>query len=129
MRFGCQAFGRPQGSTWSTRDPECSSPAPLLEGADAFTVNRGVGRIAGTARPGEEGNIGIAGHRDSFFRGLKDVKAGDSIVLKTTAGIDTYMVDQLQIVSLRDVHVVQAEATPSLTLVTCYPFYFVGNAP
>jgi sortase A len=109
--------------------PSTHLRAPILEGTDAFTLNRGVGRIAGTARPGEEGNIGIAGHRDSFFRVLKDVKAGDSIMLKTTAGIDTYVVDRLQIVSPRDVYVLQATTTPSLTLVTCYPFYFVGSAP
>ena len=95
--------------------PSTHLRAPILEGTDAFTLNRGVGRIAGTARPGEEGNIGIAGHRDSFFRVLKDVKAGDSVMLKTTAGIDTYVVDRFQIVSPRDVYVLQATTTSSLT--------------
>jgi len=109
--------------------PSTHLQVPILEGTDAFTLNRGVGRIAGTARLGEEGNIGIAGHRDSFFRVLKDVKAGDSIVLKTTTGIDTYVVDRFQIVSPRDVDVLQATTTSSLTLVTCYPFYFIGRAP
>jgi sortase A len=109
--------------------PNIGLLAPLLEGTDALTLNRGVGRIAGTARPGEAGNLGIAGHRDSFFRGLKDIKPGDPIVLKTAAGTDTYVVDRSRIVSPRDVSVLRAEAAPSLTLITCYPFYYVGKAP
>jgi sortase A len=88
-----------------------------------------VGRIAGTARPGEEGNIGIAGHRDSFFRGLKDVTAGDAIELKTRSGMDTYLVEKIQVVAPSDVSVLREQETRSLTLVTCYPFYFVGSAP
>jgi sortase A len=103
--------------------------APLLEGTDASTLNRGVGRIVGTARPGEAGNIGIAGHRDSFFRGLKDIKTCHAVVLKTATGIDTYVVDRSEIVSPRDVSVLRTQAAPALTLVTCYPFYFVGKAP
>jgi sortase A len=103
--------------------------APLLEGTNALTLNRGVGRIAGTARPGAEGNIGIAGHRDSFFRGLKDVTAGDAIELKTRSGMDTYLVEKIQVVAPSDVSVLREQETRSLTLVTCYPFYFVGSAP
>lgn len=103
--------------------------APLLEGTDALTLNRGVGWIAGTARPGEEGNIGVAGHRDSFFRSLKDIKAGDAIELKTRNGIDTYTVEKIQIVAPRDVSVLREQETHALTLVTCYPFYFIGSAP
>jgi sortase A len=103
--------------------------APLLEGTDALTLNRGVGRIAGTARPGEGGNIGIAGHRDSFFRGLKDIKAGDAIELKTRSGVDTYLVEKIQVVAPSDVSVLREQETHALTLVTCYPFYFVGSAP
>src|SRR5262249_40980645 len=66
------------------RIPKVDIEAPLLEGTDDLTLNRGVGRIDGTARPGESGNIGIAGHRDGFFRGLKDVATGDKIELVTT---------------------------------------------
>jgi sortase A len=109
--------------------PNIHLRVPLLDGTDALTLNHGVGRIAGTARPGEAGNIGIAGHRDSFFRPLKNIQAGHSIVLKTPAGVDTYVVDRFQVVSPRDVSVLRAKAKPSLTLVTCYPFYFIGNAP
>lgn len=103
--------------------------APLLEGTDGRTLNRGVGRIAGTAQPGEEGNLGIAGHRDSFFRSLKDIKTGDSVELKTRNGMDVYVVEKIQIVAPRDVSVLREHETRALTLVTCYPFYFIGSAP
>jgi sortase A len=103
--------------------------APVLDGTDDVTLNRGVGRIAGTARPGEPGNIGIAGHRDGFFRGLKDVAAGDAIELKTLKGTDTYVVDRIQIVTPNNVDVLRSGQVPSVTLVTCYPFYFFGSAP
>lgn len=102
---------------------------PLFEGTDALTLNRGVGRIGGTAKPGETGNIGIAGHRDGFFRGLKDVKQGDTIELKLRDSMDVYTIERIQIVSPRDVSVLRPQRSPAVTLVTCYPFYFVGSAP
>jgi len=103
--------------------------APVLDGTDDLTLNRGAGWIAGTARPGGAGNIGIAAHRDGFFRGLKDIVLGDEIVLTTMHERATYAVDQIEIVDPERVDVLQPRATPSLTLVTCYPFYFVGDAP
>ena len=102
---------------------------PVLEGTDDLTLNRGVGHIVGTGRPGEEGNIGIAGHRDGFFRVLKDVVPGDKIELFTARGTDTYTVDQIELVRPNDVSVLQPRRIRSLTLVTCYPFYFIGSAP
>ena len=102
---------------------------PVLDGTDDFTLNRAVGRIAGTARPGEFGNVGIAGHRDGFFRGLKDVRPGDPIELETLTGSQTYVVADIRIVSPDDVSVLEPANGPVLTLVTCYPFYFVGDAP
>jgi len=111
------------------RIPKVHLEVPVLEGTDEFTLNRGVGRIAGTARPGQGGNIGIAGHRDGFFRPLKDISAGDSIELVTTSGTDRYAVDRVRITSPADVSALRPRAEPSLTLVTCYPFYFVGPAP
>ena len=102
---------------------------PVFEGTDDLTLNRGAGRIAGTAMPGVPGNIGIAGHRDGFFRGVKDIAVGDEIDLVMTAGRATYVVDQIEIVNPEDVRVLQPRAVSSLTLVTCYPFYFVGDAP
>jgi len=102
---------------------------PVFDGTDDLTLNRGVGRIIGTARVGDAGNIGIAGHRDGFFRGLKDISVGDEIDLTMTTDKAIYFVDQIEIVSPTDVQVLQPRGAPSLTLVTCYPFYFVGDAP
>jgi sortase A len=102
---------------------------PVFEGTDDWTLDRGAGWIKGTARLGETGNIGIAGHRDGFFRGLKDVGKGDAIELASTALTATFLVDQIEIVDPEDVAVLQPRPAPSLTLVTCYPFYFVGEAP
>ena len=102
---------------------------PVLSGTDDLTLNRGVGLINGTHRPGEGGNIGIAGHRDGFFRVLKDVGPGDMIELETLDRIDIYRVSQIVIVDPDDVSVLQPTSAPTLTLVTCYPFYFIGSAP
>jgi sortase A len=109
--------------------PKIHLAVPLLDGTDDLTLNHAVGHIAGTARPGEQGNIGIAGHRDGFFRGLKDVKLGDRIELRTLKGMDTYVVDRISIVTPDNVGVLRPRKAPSLTLVTCYPFYFIGSAP
>lgn len=111
------------------RVPKIRLEVPMLEGTDDLTLNRGVGRIQGTARLGEDGNIGIAGHRDGFFRGLKALKVGDTIELEGSVRTDTYVVDQLQIVKPTDVSVLQPRSRSSITLVTCYPFYFIGSAP
>lgn len=111
------------------RIPKIRLEVPVLEGTDSLTLNHAVGRIAGTARLGEPGNIGIAGHRDGFFRGLKDVTVGDTVELRSLTGAVAYKVDQVSIVAPEDVSVLSPKAGPSLTLVTCYPFYFVGSAP
>lgn len=102
---------------------------PVLEGTDDWTLDRAVGHIAETAAPGENGNSGIAGHRDSFFRALKDIQAGDALELETLRGADTYRVERVWIVSPDDVSVLDPTPARSITLVTCYPFYFVGSAP
>lgn len=102
---------------------------PVLNGTDELTLNRGAGWISGTSRPDERGNIGIAGHRDGFFRGLKDLKLGDTIDLVTRSRTETYAVDQMRVVSPEDLSVLEPTSNPSLTLVTCYPFYFMGSAP
>jgi len=102
---------------------------PVFEGTDNWTLNRGAGWIAGTTRPGEAGNIGVAAHRDSFFRALKDIRKGDVLELISGARTDEFSVDQVEIVGPENVSVLQARQVPSLTLVTCYPFYFVGAAP
>jgi sortase A len=102
---------------------------PLFDGTDDRVLNRGVGRIIGTATVGQTGNMGIAGHRDGFFRGLKDVALGDAMELDTTSGTQTYIIDSIKLVTPDDVSVLKNEPTPALTLVTCYPFYFIGSAP
>ncbi len=102
---------------------------PVLEGTDDLTLNRAVGHIDGTSAPGETGNVGIAGHRDGFFRALRDIHPGDTLDLFTEKGNSRYVVDEIVIVPPDDVAVLAARSKPALTLVTCYPFYFVGSAP
>jgi sortase A len=89
----------------------------------------GAGHIEGTALPGEAGNVGIAGHRDTFFRRLKDLHNDDEILLQTTAGIAQYKVDWIQITAPSDGAIVASTSDSSLTLVTCYPFHYIGAAP
>jgi len=102
---------------------------PVYDGADDFNLNRGVGRIKGTSAVGAEGNLGVAGHRDGFFRGLKDVAIGDGIDLLTVYGKEVYTVSSIDIVDPSDVWVLAPSAEKTITLVTCYPFYYVGHAP
>ena len=102
---------------------------PVFNGTDEPILNRGVGRIIGTAKVGDSGNLGIAGHRDGFFRGLKDVTTGDTVQLETADGTQDYVIDSIKIVEPSDVSVLQKGPSDSLTLVTCYPFYFIGSAP
>jgi LPXTG-site transpeptidase (sortase) family protein len=109
--------------------PRIGISVAVLEGTTSQTLKHGVGHIDGTALPGESGNIGIAGHRDTYFRGLKDIRANDEIQIQTTAGITTYAVDWIQITVPNDVSIVSHETDFALTLVTCYPFHYIGSAP
>ena len=109
--------------------PLLNLEVPVLPGTDDPTLDRAPGHIDGTALPGQDGNVGIAGHRDGFFRALKDIHQGDAIDLFTQNKTDHLLVDEIVIVSPEDVSVLQPRSKPSLTLVTCYPFYFVGSAP
>jgi sortase A len=102
---------------------------PVLEGTDELTLNRAVGHIEDTARPGVDGNAGIAGHRDGFFRGLMNLVAGDAIELESLDGTESYRIERTWIVNPDDVSVLDPTPGRSLTLVTCYPFYFIGSAP
>jgi sortase A len=111
------------------RIPKIRLEVPVLPGTDDLTLNRGVGHIDGTALPSADGNAGIAGHRDGFFRGLKDIGVGDAIEIATRGSSELYRVERVWIVYPEDVSVLDATPTRSLTLVTCYPFYFVGSAP
>ncbi len=109
--------------------PKIGLEVAVLPGTDDLTLNRGVGLIEGTPRPGETGNSGIAGHRDGFFRGLKDVVAGDVIEVRSLSARRSFVVESIRIVRPEDVWVLEPTSSPVLTLVTCYPFYFIGSAP
>jgi sortase A len=111
------------------RIPKINLEVPVFNDTDDLTLNRGVGRILGTALIGQQGNLGIAGHRDGFFRGLKDVGANDVIEVVRPGQTDLYAITQIQIVDPENVSVLAPTPAQTLTLVTCYPFYYVGNAP
>jgi sortase A len=111
------------------RIPRIGLEVPVLEGTDDATLDRGAGHIEGTPVPGSRGNVGIAGHRDGFFRVLKDVSAGDAIEMETPTGTHRYVVDTLVLVDPQDTWVLDDTADRRLTLVTCYPFYYSGSAP
>jgi sortase A len=102
---------------------------PIYNGTEEFILNRGAGRIKGMGKMDEHANLGISAHRDGFFRGLKDIKVGDDIQIQTTRGVVEYAVSEINIVPKTDVSVLDPTTEKLLTLVTCYPFYFVGNAP
>ena len=102
---------------------------PVYNGTEEVNLNRGVGRIKGTARTDGKGNLGIAGHRDGFFRPLKDIVVGDNMELLTSTGSVNYKVTSIVIVDPGDVSVLSPTKKATITLVTCYPFYFVGHAP
>lgn len=103
--------------------------APIFNGTSDIVLNRGIGWIEGTSAPGGSGNVGLAGHRDGFFRGLEDLRVGDSLEIQTIDASLEYRVTRISIVEPTDVHVLDATEGPSVTLVTCYPFFFAGSAP
>jgi sortase A len=111
------------------RIPKIHLEVPVFNGTGHLTLNRGVGRMIGTSQVGAGGNLGIAGHRDGFFRGLKDVAPGDVIELAHPGQTDFYVVDWIQITNPDDLSVLKPTTAPSLTLVTCFPFHVVGSAP
>ncbi|HVR95234.1 MAG TPA: class D sortase [Thermoanaerobaculia bacterium] len=109
--------------------PRLGLSAIVREGVAATTLRRGAGRIPGTALPWESGNVGIAAHRDRVFRPLKDIGKNDIITLTTVEGTYRYQVEWTRIVTPKDTQVLHGTTEPALTLVTCYPFYYVGSAP
>jgi sortase A len=110
--------------------PRLGVTAVVLEGVGKRTLRRAAGHIPATALPSEDdGNIGIAAHRDSFFRALKDIRKDDTIELTTLDGTHRYKVEWTKIVQPEDTSVLAPTGQPALTLVTCYPFYYVGSAP
>jgi len=137
---------------WLSRAPEIHGPVParpvlrgdvigeleiprlqlsvmVFEGDDAGILGRGAGHIPGTALPPGSGNIGIAAHRDTYFRPLRVIHANDVITLKTPAGTSRYAVTETEIVRPSTIGVLSSAPGRDLTLVTCYPFFYVGSAP
>lgn len=109
--------------------PRLGLSAMTREGTDPKTLERSVGHIANTALPGENGNAAFAGHRDTFFRSLKHVRAGDRIIMTTPGGRHEYVVRDTRVVPPSDVSVLDPTPAPTLTLVTCFPFSYIGPAP
>jgi sortase A len=109
--------------------PSVKMSATVLEGTDDGTLSRGAGHIEDTPFPGEPGNIGIAGHRDTVFRPLRHIQVGDPLELTTSDRVYKYKISNTVIVGPDDVYVLDPTEKPTLTLVTCYPFEYVGHAP
>lgn len=109
--------------------PRLGVSAAVLQGTASRTLRLGVGHIQGTAIPGTPGNSAIAGHRDTFFRALQDIHDGDEIELKTADTSTRYIVVWARVVGPEDTSVLDSTGESALTLVTCYPFYFIGAAP
>lgn len=120
------AEGRPIGEIQIAR---LGLTAIIVQGDSAAVLRLAVGHLAETALPGESGNVVLAGHRDTFFRPLKRVHVGDVITLKTRGGAFTYRVESTSVVPPSDVQVIRPTGRPTLTLITCYPFTYIGSAP
>ena len=122
--------GVPQdGLIGRIRIPRLDMSVIVMEGTDEATLQNAAGHIAGSALPGQSGNVGIAGHRDTLFRPLRNVKQGDIVLLGTPEGEYRYRVVSFRIVDPDDVSVLDPGESEILTLVTCYPFYFIGPSP
>jgi len=109
--------------------PRLGISVAIAEGTDAFTLRRAAGHILGTALPGRSGNVGIAGHRDTLFRPLRNIRQNDVILLTTLQGEYRYRVVSTKVASPNDIAVLTPDGNEILTLVTCFPFYLVGPAP
>ena len=130
-RIAAASASAVEPGTWLAR-LEASSvalAATVLEGTDDATLRRGAGHIEGTPFPGAAGNVGIAGHRDTIFRPVRDLKLGDRLVLTTADRVLEYRISETKIVNPAVVYVLDPTGRPMLTLVTCFPFNFIGNAP
>lgn len=125
-----RSLNKDAGTTLAVlRIPSVGIEVPVYDSVGKTALNRGTGHVEGTARPEESGNIAIAGHRDGFFRGLKDIAVGDAIQLATLEGTRQFTVANLEIVDPLDVSVLDPTDSTVLTLITCYPFYYAGPAP
>src|SRR5439155_10573860 len=121
----------PSVGTWVARidAPSVGLSSTVLEGSDDTTLARAAGHIEDTAFPGDSGNIGIAGHRDTIFRPVRNLHVGDPLVLTTSDRVFRYRIARTTVVEPEDVYVLDPSDHPTLTLVTCFPFEFIGHAP
>lgn len=117
--------------TWVARldAPSARFSATVLEGSSDEVLRRGAGHIEDTAFPGEPGNVGIAGHRDTTFRPVRHLRVGDALDMTTAGAVLHYRIKDTRIVDPGDVWVLDPTSDSTLTLVTCYPFTFIGHAP
>jgi sortase A len=120
---------QPHGLLGRIDIPRIGVSSVILEGDDKDTLALSVGHVPGTALPGSDGNIALAAHRDTFFRGLEHIRTGDDIKLTSLGSDRAYRVDSTRVVAPTDVYVLKETGLPTLTLATCYPFHFVGPAP
>lgn len=109
--------------------PRLDTSAIVEEGVSSGTLWKAVGHLPGTAIPGEPGNVVLAGHRDTFFAGLGDLKEGDRLTFESPTATYAYRVDSTRVVGPDDVSVLSPSPEPTLTLITCYPFHYIGSAP
>lgn len=121
----------PAVGSWLARleAPSVKLSTTVLEGSDDATLARGSGHLEDTPLPGEPGNMGIAGHRDTVFRPLRHARVGDPMDLTTSDRVYHYRISKTLIVKPEDVYVLDPTPRPTLTLITCYPFEFIGHAP
>jgi sortase A len=126
---GFDAPGRPGSVLGQIEIRKIGLAVMILQGTDNYALRRAVGHIQDTSLPGQQGNVAIAGHRDTFFRGLRKIAKNDEITLTTWSGSFRYVVDFSEVVEPSDTEVLDPSSEAILTLVTCYPFYYVGPAP
>jgi sortase A len=130
-RTATSVVSTPDAGSWVARleAPSVGLVATVIEGSTDQMLARAAGHIEETPLPGQDGNVGIAGHRDTTFRAVRNLKIGEPLRLTTPAGVFEYRIERTFIVNPEDVYVLDPTSTPSLTLVTCYPFTFIGHAP
>jgi sortase A len=109
--------------------PKLHLSAVVFQGSDSSVLDHGVGHVDSTALPGQPGNVVLAAHRDTLFRPLRNIRIGDLVTVTTESGPRNYRVSSTEVVKPTEISVLNPTAKPTLTLITCYPFYYVGHAP
>ena len=120
----------PEGSlVGKVEIPTLHLSAVIFQGTNDNVLAKGVGHLDASALPGQPGNVVLAAHRDTFFRSLRNIRRGDVVRVTTPSGVRTYAVDSTEVVNPTQISVMEPTPSPTLTLITCYPFYYVGTAP